>query len=102
MGFRLQGDLSLQRFLLNLVNSGELKEIVNEIRESRPDLLGNEGTGPDDVEGQREQEDKGLRAIAEQLLDATDAWVVTRDSAVLQARLSEVLRKLGGEQANEQ
>ena len=40
-GINLQGDLVLQEFLIDLLSSGDLKPIVESIRELRPNLLRN-------------------------------------------------------------
>jgi len=99
MGFRLQGDLSFQSFVLNLVNSGELKEIVKEIQESRPDLLGREFMPTDSVEAEWIRDENVFHTIADQLLAATNTWVATRDAAALQTSLSEMIKELRGLQA---
>jgi len=99
MGFRLQGDISFQSFLLSLINSGDLKEIVKEIRESRPDLLGDGFTMDEMVESEWKSEEATFLAINDALMDATDHWVSTRDAAVLNENLSKVLKSLSERQA---
>lgn len=94
MGFRLQGDLSFQSFLFSLVNSGELNEIVHEIRKSRPDIFAEEFRLDQAVESEWKAEQATFEGITDSLLEATNQWVTTRDSAVLEKRLSEALEKL--------
>ena len=94
MGFRLQGDLAFQSFLFSLVNSGELQEIVHEIRKSRPDVLAEEFRMDETVESEWKAEEATFEGITESLLEATNRWVTTRDVAVLQKELSKTLQKL--------
>ena len=94
MGFRLQGDISFQSFLLSLINSSELKEIVQEIRESRPDILKEEFTIDETVEPEWKNEEATFAAITDALLAVTDHWVSTQDAVVLQESLSNMLKIL--------
>lgn len=94
MGFRLQGDLAFQSFLFSLVNSGELQEIVHEIRKSRADILAKEFHRDEAVESEWKAEEATFEEITDSLLDATNAWVTTRDAGVLQKKLFKTVEKL--------
>lgn len=94
MGFRLQGDLTFQSFLFSLVNSGELTDIVHEIRKSRPELF-EEGFRLDEaVESEWKAEQAVFEGVTDLLLEATNQWVATRDAAVLAKTLSQTIEKL--------
>ena len=95
LGFRLQGDLDFQSFLLSLVNSGEIQEIVDEVRKTRPDILA-EGFPVDEAAQKEWKVEDTFQEIADSLLGATHEWVTTRDTTVLNQRLSEMIVKLGG------
>ena len=95
MGFRLQGDLAFQSFLLHLVDSGELREIVHEVRKSRPDLLADDLVMDEKVESECKLGEATFEDITDSLLEATNEWVSTRDAAALKSRLAGTLEKLG-------
>jgi len=95
MGFRLQGDLDFQSFLFSLVNSGELQQIVDDVRKSRPDILA-EGFPVDDTVESEWKTEEMFDEITDSLLGATHEWLTTRDTVVLKKKLSEMLQDLGG------
>jgi len=100
LGFRLQGDVSFQSFLLRLIDSAGFKGMVDKILESRPDLLGKESMVDDAVASEWQNEEDTFHTIADALLETTHNWVSTRDEAALKSSLSEMLYRLSERRAS--
>ncbi len=94
MGFRLQGDISFQSFLLSLINSGELRSMVDEIQERTTDFYGEQLNVDERVEPEWEKEEAADAAVADMLLDAMSHWMSSQDVETLRGRLSKILEML--------
>ncbi len=94
MGFRLQGDISYQNLILNLINSDDFETIVKDIRKSRPDILEEHFAAKDTAEAVRESEEVSFVNITDTLLVVTNHWVETRDERILQENLSGMIDML--------
>jgi len=88
LGFHLACDVPLQKFLYNLYNSGELRKLVDSIRQSRSDLFDMAKSAPQKIE---EEYDFGVDSMTEKLLQITSTFSQTKDTAMLQQDLSELL-----------
>ncbi|ABW67475.1 fused DSP-PTPase phosphatase/NAD kinase-like protein [Desulfosudis oleivorans] len=88
LGFHLECDFPMQTFLYNLYNSGEFREMVDEIRRSRSDLFESLAPSPHQVE---EEYDFGVDAVTEKLLQITSTYSQTKDNAMLQKALADLL-----------
>lgn len=92
LGFRLEGDMALQKFLFHLYKSGEFKQLVDDIRRSRTDLFDNDSP---EVMGPLGSLDEEYDAtVVEKLLVLTSAYAQNKDPVPLQEGLAELLNML--------
>jgi protein tyrosine phosphatase (PTP) superfamily phosphohydrolase (DUF442 family) len=87
----LDGDLSLQSFLVQQINSPSLNSIVESVVRGRPEQL--QKSGPSQP-AEKEPEDLDLLPIDESLADISSQWARTGDKAALRARLQVFLAQL--------
>lgn len=91
-GLPLEGDPWLQEFLVRLMNSGEIKPVVDSIAKLRPELL---------VRAARLQHrlpapDQLLDEVGASLAEAIRSWVERHDRGELKGRLERLVETLEG------
>jgi protein tyrosine phosphatase (PTP) superfamily phosphohydrolase (DUF442 family) len=94
LGFKLQGDISFQSFILSLINSAEFESIVKEIRETRPDILKEQFIEKNSTESAWKDEEAAFVTITEALLETMNQWIETRDARILRENLSRTIGEL--------
>lgn len=92
LGFRLEGDMALQKFLFHLYKSGAFKQLVDDIRQSRADLFKGDSLavmGPvDSLDAEYDV------AVVEKLLALTGTYAQNKDPEMLQDGLAALLDTL--------
>lgn len=92
----LDGDLSLQSFLVNMINSPSLKRFLEVITRDRPGLFGEARSPSVPPASQSPPEDLDEPKVIEAgLAQAASLWEATRDKSALRARLRDLLGRLG-------
>lgn len=89
LGFHLECDFALQTFLYRLYDSAEFKELVDSVRRSRSDLFSPVSPPAHPVE---EGYDFGVDSVTEKLLQITSNYAQSKDNAMLQQALSDLLK----------
>jgi len=91
LGFHLACDAALQKFLYNLYNSGELRELVDSICQSRSDLFDSEEPEPQKIEAEY---DFKVDDLTEELLQIISAYTHSKNTAKLQQDLTGLIAVL--------
>jgi hypothetical protein len=89
-GLSLEGDLTLRAFVVDAMNSGELKPVVESLAERWPALARRPVAAPS------EPAEADADDIQTSLAEALRLWTSTRDRAALLGTLRQLTRRLEG------